>query len=107
MSAGVFASLPKHSPQGSLNVERRKGASAEIQRNVPLSIKRSPTVQECLALNSASSHNSSQGAAIVEYVDGAANALELPPSLLDELVRSSSAVKAAGDSPPQATASGN
>ncbi|MCC7335862.1 MAG: type VI secretion system contractile sheath large subunit [Pirellulaceae bacterium] len=56
-------------------------------------------------MNSASSHNSSQGAAIVEYVDGAANALELPPSLLDELVRSSSAVKAGGASPPQATAS--
>lgn len=54
-------------------------------------------------MNSASSNNSSRGAEVVEYAEGVANALDLPPSLLDNLLRSSSATKAAGSSSPHAT----
>ena len=55
-------------------------------------------------MNAASSNNSSREAVTVEYADGVANALELPPSLLDDLVRSSLANKAAGNSPSQPVA---
>lgn len=56
-------------------------------------------------MNSASSDNSSRGAAIVEYANGGAQVSESPPALLDDLVRHSTAAKSAGAQAPQAAVS--